>query len=235
MRRFFVKKEDIPVIRGEDAHHISKVLRLKAGNMLELLDGENNRYQARIEQVNKNEIICQIIKTEKIQFHPKVNITLAQCLPKQAKMDLIIQKATELGVHEIIPVASERSIAKADKQTRWQKIATQASQQSGRSYIPGINKLMKFKEIIKASANFDLALIPWELEQDKSLKSIIANQPNLPKKILVIIGPEGGFSHQEASAAKNSNIIPVSLGKNILRTETAGLAILAMLNYAFEQ
>ncbi len=235
MQRFFIKKEDIPVIRGEDAHHISKVLRLKTGDKIELLDGENNRYQAKIERVNKGEIICQIIKTEKIQSHPKIKITLAQCLPKHTKMDLIIQKATELGVHEIIPVASERSIAKADKQVRWQKIAKQASQQSGRSYVPNIQALMSFDEIIKLSYKFDLGLIPWELEQEKSLKAVIANLVLAPRNILVIIGPEGGFSHKEAAAAKNSNIIAVSLGKNILRTETAGLAILAMLNYAFEQ
>ena len=147
-------------------------------------------------------------------------------------MDFIVQKCTELGVSEIIPVVSERSVAKGEKSGRWQKIAKEAAEQSGRALIPKISALTDFKSLLKKKNEFDLALIPWELEKTNKLKAILQNSS--PKNIIILIGPEGGFSSQEIEQAKAAGFIPVSLGKRILRAETAGLAILSMIMYELD-
>jgi len=240
MHRIFVPKEQIPIITGSDIHQIKDVLRLKVGNEIELLDGSGKVYLAKIKSITNEKIITEIISTSQNTGENKIKVTLAQCLPKAKKMDLIIQKCTELGVHRIIPVLSERSIAKGEKLERWKKIAKEAAEQSGRSTMPEISNLTNFEDLLKLRKDYDLALIPWELEKEKSLKSLLTTQPPCPElcrganNLLIIIGPEGGFSAAEINLAKESGFTPVSLGKRILRTETAGMAILAMLSYEYD-
>ncbi|MFH1541776.1 MAG: RsmE family RNA methyltransferase [bacterium] len=231
MHRFFVPHDQIPVISGQDAHQIKNVLRLKPGSQLQLLDGSGRVYYAVIQNISSEKVFCEIVKTEQLTADKKVEITIAQCLPKAKKMDLIIQKCTELGVDRIIPTLSERSIAKGDKPERWQKIAKEAAEQSGRGTIPEIAPLTKFADILKIKA--DLKIIPWELETKTSLKKLL--KAHEPKSLICLIGPEGGFSHEEIKQAQAVGWQSVSLGQNILRTETAGLALLSMINYEFEQ
>ena len=207
MHRFFVEKDRIPNITGSDVHHIKDVLRMKVGDQLELLDGSGKIHISKILELKKDEIICKILSSRSEESEPKVKVTLAQCLPKAKKMDLIVQKCTELGVHKIIPALSERSIPKAEKQERWQKIAKVAAEQSGRSTIPEISPLTKFEEVLKTKDQFDLALIPWELEKENALKNILTTgRPEDRKtgRLLILIGPEGGFSRSEIELAKSA-------------------------------
>ncbi|MBN2057582.1 MAG: 16S rRNA (uracil(1498)-N(3))-methyltransferase [Candidatus Saganbacteria bacterium] len=253
MHRFFVSKEQIPEITGSDAHQIIHVLRLKPGAELKLLDGSGTAYQAKISSMSKDKVTCEITGSRAQNPEPRTQITIAQCLPKGRKMDLIVQKCTELGAARIIPVLSERTVAKGEKLDRWHKIAKEAAEQSGRATVPQIDPLTKFEGVLTISKDFDLCLIPWELEKELTLKKILGPrtcltgrqaqnlEPNTqnpePKNpsIMVIIGPEGGFSQAEVDQAKKNGFTPISLGQRILRTETAGLAILSMISYELEQ
>lgn len=235
MHRFFVPKDQIPIVTGSDAHQIKDVLRLKVGDKLELLDGTGKVYISKIVEIKQDKIICKILEHRSQNTEHKVQVTIAQCLPKAKKMDLIIQKCTELGVHKITPTLSERSIAKGEKLDRWKKIAKEAAEQSGRSTIPEIFTLTKFEDVLKLKKDYDLALIPWELEKEKTLKQILTTAlPSPCTTILILIGPEGGFSQKEIGLAKNAGFTSISLGQRILRTETAGMAIMAMLTYELE-
>ncbi|MEA3492807.1 MAG: RsmE family RNA methyltransferase [Candidatus Margulisiibacteriota bacterium] len=231
MHRFFVPQDQIPVITGSDAHQIKNVLRMKSGDKLELLDGSGEIYTVKISELKRDNIVCEIISERSETIEQKVSVTIAQCLPKTKKMDLIIQKCTELGVNKIIPTLSERSIAKGDKSDRWKKIAKEAAEQSGRATIPEIDPLTEFGDLLKLSKDYDLALIPWELEQETTLKHTLTT--TLPHYILILIGSEGGFSKSEIDLAVAAGFKPTTLGKNILRTETAGMSILSMINYQY--
>jgi len=246
MHRFFVQKDQLPYIVGEDVHHVRNVLRLQPGEKIELLDGQGKIYLVKIDTIHKEKITCKILAETESAAILKVKITLAQCLPKAKKMDWIIQKSSELGVWSIIPVISERTIAKGSKSERWQTIAKEAAQQCGLPFIPEIQPAQPFKTLLQSVKNYPLALLPWELEQSTSLKSIL-QATNLPiqqpsnstiqqfNNFLILIGPEGGFSATEVNQAKEAGFRPVSLGPRILRTETAGIAMLSMLNYEFNQ
>jgi 16S rRNA (uracil1498-N3)-methyltransferase len=228
MHRFFVAKDQIPVITGSDVHHIKAVLRMKVGDELEMLDGTGTVYSAKIAEIKKDKITCDITESRRLETGDRRPVTIAQCLPKAKKMDLIIQKCTELGADKIIPTLSERSISKSEKLERWKKIAKEAAEQSGRSSLPQIAPLTKFEDVLKMKAQFELALIPWELERKTTLKSSLVPRPS---SILILIGPEGGFSRNEVELARSAGFTPISLGSRILRTETAGMAILSMINY----
>lgn len=237
--RLFVPKEQLPVISGSDVHYLKNVLRLKPGDQLELFDGSGNIFEAQINRIEKNRIICKILSSHHKETEPKIKVALAQSLPKASKMDFIVQKCTELGADKIIPMLSERSIPKSAKPDRWRKLAKEAAEQCTRATIPEIANLQTFEEVLKSAKQYNLALIPWELEKDLSLKQslhslLLPLLPPLPH-ILILVGPEGGFSQKEIELAKQTGFIPVSLGPRILRTETAGLAILSMINYEYEQ
>ena len=166
-------------------------------------------------------------------MEPRIKITLAQALPKSSKMDDIVQKSTELGVFEIIPVTTERSIPKSDKSERWNKIAKESAEQSGRVHVPQIKNTVSFDELLKSCENYGLKLLPWECENSRSLKTELVNNKNA-SSVLILIGPEGGFSPKEAEKASLKGFKSVSLGKRILRTQTAGPATLAMILYEME-
>lgn len=239
MPRFFVEndniKENIITLYGDDAGHISRVLRSKPGDVLTVCDGTGNDYEAEITEISEDNIKLEIKKTTFTESEPTIKITLFQGLPKGEKMELIIQKCVELGVFSIIPVNTERCIVKLDakkekkKIERWQKISESAAKQSGRGIIPEIGNVISFSEALKKADEMDMAMIPYELEQDRGIKAFLDEYKKIEdKKTLgIFIGPEGGFSAEEIEKAVSSGVVPVTLGKRILRTETAGLTAVA--------
>lgn len=232
MHRFFTTPDQFPAITGADAHQIKDVLRMKIGERLELLTGDGRLHEARIIKLAKDRIDCEIIASRADESEPKIKLTLVQGLPKGRKMDLIVEKCVELGVHQIIPMLTERTVAKEAKLERWRKIAKEAAEQSKRAIIPEIKEAIKFNDVLKLKDQFSLALIPWELETDCSLKKFFTdNRITGYSDILIVIGPEGGFAEEEVTAAKKAGFVSVSLGPRILRTETAGLAALAAITY----
>ena len=245
MYRFFVEPSQIVdkriVITGSDVNHIKNVLRMKVGEEIAVSNGVDNReYRCGIEAYTDHEVICTLrfIKEDGVELPAR--IYLFQGLPKADKMEMVIQKAIELGVYEIVPVAAKRCVVKLDEKkaaakiNRWQGIAEAAAKQSKRGVIPAVHSVMSMPEAIEYARDMDFKLIPYELAEDmQHTKSIIeAIRPG--KSVAVFIGPEGGFEESEVQAALTAGIEPVTLGRRILRTETAGLTVLSWLMYQLE-
>jgi len=244
MPRFFIDKNDILdahiTICGEDAKHISKVLRMKAGDMITLCDGCGSDYEAKIEKSDKDSVSASIISQKKSESEPDIEITLFQALPKSGKMEYIIQKCTELGINKIIPCIMDRCVVKLNSEAdekkkveRWQAVAKAAAKQSGRGIIPQIGMPVSFRAAIEEMRTQDLAFVPYENESGTTLKNVLRNSEDVTSAAF-IIGPEGGFSEEEIALARKSGMESVSLGKRILRTETAAEVVLSMMNYEFE-
>lgn len=246
MHQFFVEPCQIQgnriVITGKDVNHIKNVLRMKPGEEISVSNGTDGKeYRCGIEALCEEEIICELrfIREEGIELPSR--IFLFQGLPKGDKMEMIIQKAVELGVYEIIPVATKRAVVRLDdrkagsKVTRWQGIAEAAAKQSRRGIIPQIQKVMSFGEAVKYSSRAAVRLIPYELSEkmEKTREIIEGLKPG--EDIAVFIGPEGGFAREEIEEALSWGIVPITLGKRILRTETAGMTVLSILMYHLEQ
>jgi len=240
MHRFYVQKEQIKdnavQISGSDVNHIKNVLRLGIGDKIEVFDSAQNVYEVELTNNSRELIRGNIISKQTSNIESAIKVTLAQCLPKGKKMDLIIRMATELGVYSVIPVISERSIPKIeDKEDKkiehWQKTAKEASEQSGRSVVPEVAPLTSFKELLKTAKDYSLAIMPWESEKKISLKNVLTGSlvNGLTGLLLLTIGPEGGFSQNEAEDAEKAGIKLVSIGKRILRCETAAIAALAQI------
>ena len=250
MYQFLVEPTQIQgdkvVITGKDVNHIKNVLRMKPGEEISVKNGsEDKEYRCGIEELGEEEIICELrfIKEEGVELPSK--IYLFQGLPKGDKMELILQKAVELGVYEVIPVASKRAVVKLDekkaksKAQRWQGIAQAAAKQSKRGIVPRIHEVMSFGEAAQYSRCAQVRLIPYELAEEKGqnmekTKGIIGSiKPG--EDVAVFIGPEGGFAREEIQEALGEGLVPITLGKRILRTETAGMAVLAILMYHLER
>lgn len=245
MYNFFVEPSQISenevVIVGNDVNHIKNVLRMRPGEELSVSNGVDNReYRCGIEEISEDRILCRLrfVKEDGMELPSKVY--LFQGLPKADKMELIIQKAVELGVYEIIPVSTKRAVVKLDekkaktKAARWQTIAEAAAKQSKRRVIPEVKNVMTMKQAVEYAETMDVKLIPYELadgmqETKKRIASLQAGQT-----IAVFIGPEGGFEESEIEAAVKAGICPITMGKRILRTETAGFTILAWIMYQLE-
>ena len=222
------------VITGQDAHHIIHVLRMKEGDEICVSSGTGLDYLCSVSSFSENEVTARIIEARKSTELP-VEIVLYQGLPKSDKMELIIQKCTELGVSRIVPVQTRRSIVKLDaassakKLERWRKIAQSASEQSQRSRIPQIDPVCTLQDALRDSTSLSAAIIPYEHEYGGSgLKSFLTSVSGL-SSAGIFIGPEGGFEEEEISQARSAGAIPVSLGSRILRTETAGLAVISAI------
>lgn len=247
MHCFYCEKNQVSeqesriTIAGSDVNHIKNVLRMKTGEQLMVCDGMGMQYTCEIAEFPEGEVLLSIQKAEKASTELPVRLKLYQGLPKKDKMELIIQKAVELGAVEIIPVMTKRCIVKleddkkeAKKLERWQAIAESAAKQSGRGIIPTVGKVLNYKEAIKQAAAEGMSLIPYEqAEGMKSLKEAAAEAPK-QQVVSVFIGPEGGFEEAEVEFARENGVIPVSLGKRILRTETAGFTALSILMYEIE-
>ncbi len=206
------------------------VLRMSEGDSVIVCDGEGNDYDAIITSVSKTEVVAEIKGKYVCDAEPCVDVILYQALPKQGKMEYIIQKNTELGVKCIVPVYTKRCVVKpSDKTERWSKVAESAAKQCGRGIIPDVLPAISFDEAVKQMKEYDLALMPYECEEEVSLKSVLKSAEY--KTVSVFIGPEGGFDLKEIEAARNAGIKTVTLGKRILRTETAASAVLPIIMY----
>jgi 16S rRNA (uracil1498-N3)-methyltransferase len=234
MTCLFLPPEDLDkqqiVIHGENARYLSSVLRMKPGELLTIFDGKGNRYICRINEIHKKEAVVEKIKEEAFSAEPPILLTLAQGIPKTDKMDFIIQKATELGVHKIIPLITKFSqIRHTAKTERWRKIAQSASQQSGREKIPLIDDPILFGDFLALYKDAD-GLIFSEEKRDRNLREILNRLKN-SGEITLIVGPEGGLSHEEVESSIEKGFTAVSLGPRILRTETAPIIALSIIQY----
>lgn len=267
MPRFFITGKYIVspgsiTITGEDVNHIKNVLRCKKGEILVLCDGNGIDFRVCIDSIEKGQVVTKILDASRNTREPPLETTLFQGIPKSDKMEYVIQKAVELGVKRIVPVITERTVFKANrneslekKKARWQRISLEAAKQCDRGIIPEIEEPVIFKEILKHFGGFEFVLVPYEEERQRTIKSFIEDinikaaetgRINIKsfegtesegterasiKRAGILIGPEGGFSEEEAGLAAKAGGVLVTLGPRILRTETAGLAVLAILMY----
>lgn len=245
MHKFFTEPQNITEtegkILGDDVKHIYKVLRLNEGEEVVLNNCEGVEYLGEIKSITKSEVIVSIIKKLDINNESSVKVHLFQGLPKGQKMDLIVQKGTELGVVEFIPTITARVDVKLKgefkKLDRLNRIALEASKQSKRSIVPQVNEVVEFDEAIRQLKEMDLVLIPYENAEDFGVKSLIKHLKNENKdlnsikNVGVLIGPEGGFEEEEINSLKEEGFYIVTLGNRILRTETAGFTATALIQY----
>ena len=242
MPKFFIKSENLKEneeiwITGKDVNHIKNVLRKKQDDLLNVCNSDTSQnYEVKILKLFDDRIICKIISNKVSNSESELNLTIYQGLPKADKMELIIQKCTELGVKEIVPTIMKRSVVKLkekdkeNKINRWQKISEVAAKQSGRDFIPKINNIINFNQI--DYQKYDRVLVLYENEDKLSIKQVINELKN--EKILnlaIVIGPEGGFDEKEIQDLSKPNISIVTLGKRILRTETVALVVSGILMY----
>ncbi|MDP3789515.1 MAG: 16S rRNA (uracil(1498)-N(3))-methyltransferase [Candidatus Omnitrophota bacterium] len=242
MSRFYVSPESVKGkkihIGKEESHHIIDVMRLAEGDDVTVFDGTGKEYSGKIESVKNKNVVINVSQVGTGAGKRPVEISLAQALPKKDKMDYIVQKATELGVREIIPVETERTIVRAPKDRvahkteRWCKIAVEAAKQCGRSDLPDIKEPRRFNALVEDFRRYDGVIMPCLTDRTIPLKNAI-NKLKDAKKILLMIGPEGDFTPAEITRAEESGALLVSLGGLVLRSDTAAVATLAMLNYAY--
>lgn len=245
MYRFYVEENQIGneviKITGSDVNHIKNVLRMKEEEEIIICNGQGKDFYCIIEAVSNSEIVARIKDSYEADTELNTKLYLFQGLPKKDKMELIIQKAVELGVYEVIPVVTKRTIVKLDdkkemkKLERWQTIATSAAKQSNRGIIPKVVASMSYKEALAYAKTLDCNLIPYEKAKGINKTKEIIKVAKNNKSIGIFIGPEGGFEETEIEAAMDINIKPITLGKRILRTETAGLTILSLLMFEIEE
>lgn len=240
MHRFYVNDDQIHenkiTLTGSDVNHIKNVLRMRPGERIIICNGQGKDCYCIIDKVSDGEVVANISSIKDTDTELPVRITLFQGLPKQDKMELIIQKAVELGVYEIVPVSMARCVVKTTdkkkeekKLIRWQSIAESAAKQSHRGLIPRVLPPMSYKEAINYGRGMDLSLLAYENENGMKATKEAMDRLKTIKSASIFIGPEGGFDPMEIDLAKQHNILPVSLGRRILRTETAGLALLSMM------
>ncbi len=246
MYQFFVEPNQINdkrvVITGSDVNHIRNVLRMKPGEEIAVSNGTDGReYRCGIVEIGEEQVICELrfIKEDGLELSSRVH--LFQGLPKADKMELIIQKAVELGVYEVIPVETKRAVVKLDakkarqKMERWQAIAEAAAKQSKRRIIPRVSEPVTFARALELAGGMEVKMIPYELADGmERTKQMISSLPE-DADIAVFIGPEGGFEESEIKAAADAGVVPITLGKRILRTETAGLTVMAWIMYQLEK
>jgi len=244
MYHFFAKHENIfenyVLIDGEDVNHMKNVLRMKENDKILISSGDNIDYHCYISKIENDRIIANIELIDEEGKELPSKIYLFQGLPKADKMELIIQKAVELGAFEIIPVAMKRCIVKLDnkkedtKLKRWNGISESAAKQSKRSIIPNVSNVMTYKEAIEYAKKLDIVLLPYECAEGMSETKRIISSIEPGHSIGIFIGPEGGFDMSELDIAMKSDFKVITLGKRILRTETAGLMILSVLMFELE-
>lgn len=245
MQRFFVTPdqvgEDKIRIQGSDVNHMKNVLRMRPGEEVVVSDGNNRQYRCRVEDYPDGEAVLAILEAGLVDTELPSRIYLFQGLPKQEKMELIVQKAVELGVCQVIPVQTRRCVVKLDakkaakKVQRWQQIAESAAKQAGRGYIPAVSEVMTFQEALAFSEALDIRLLPYELADGMEGTRKILDGIRPGQSVGIFIGPEGGFEKEEVSRAVEAGAMPITLGKRILRTETAGIAVLSILMYRLEK
>ena len=238
MSRFYVPSECVSggkiTVRGDELHHARDVMRLASGDAIVVFDGTGKEYHGVILKVDKGQMAVEIKKTVERKIEG-CRLILVQALPKSDKMDIIIEKATELGVGRIIPVTTERTVIRPDakkessKAERWRKIALVAAKQCGRTTIPEVMPITGFEDSLKSVNDAEIKIIPCLSEDTKPLKEVLVGRK--AGSAAVFIGPEGDFTGKEIDAARNTGAVPVSLGLEILRSETAAICALSVMNY----
>lgn len=227
-------------IEGTDVNHIKNVLRMKIGEKVQISDQSGKNYSCELEAFEAEKVRFQILEERESENELPSRIYLFQGLPKSDKMEWIVQKAVELGVYEVIPVATHRAVVKLDEKkavkkiARWNAIAEGAAKQSGRDVIPCVKKVMSLENALSYAASLDLILMPYEDAEGMEKTRRVIGQIKPGQSIGIFIGPEGGFEETEVQKAQKSGAVPVTLGKRILRTETAGLTVLSILMYHLE-
>lgn len=246
MYHFFVSPDQIGEreirIEGSDVNHIRNVLRMTIGEQISVSDGQQGKeYRCEITLLEEDCVTAKIMWAQEADTELPSKIYLFQGLPKSDKMELIIQKAVELGVYEVIPVATRRAVVKLDKKKeeskrkRWNAISESAAKQSKRTIIPEVTSVMTFAEALKYAADLDVKLIPYELAEGMEETRRIISKIKPGNSVAVFIGPEGGFDESEIALAEDAGVKPITLGKRILRTETAGMTVLSVLMFQMEQ
>ncbi|HUW63338.1 MAG TPA: 16S rRNA (uracil(1498)-N(3))-methyltransferase [Spirochaetia bacterium] len=235
MAHFFVAPHDLDetggtaVVTGPDAFHIIKVLRLFPGAQITLADGSGRIYAAQIAGLSRDAVDCRLLGPAGREEMP-LKTTLVQGIPKGDKMDLVVQKAVEIGVSRIVPLLSLRTVARPQgeqKLLRWRRIALEAAKQSRRGVVPEVDHPRTMEEVLDLLKPDGVALVPWEQESGEGLGEVLAGEP--PGEVFILIGPEGGFAAAEVALAQSRGVRPVSLGRRILRSETAGIVTLALV------
>lgn len=244
MQQFFAEpswiRENKIYMQGSDVNHIRNVLRMKPGEDVRVNDGRGKTYLCCISSYEEQTAVLDILKELDSDTELPSRIILFQGLPKGDKMEWIVQKAVELGAYSIVPFAAKRSVVKLDekkaakKQARWQLIAKGAAEQSGRGIIPEVSTVRTFAEALGMAGELDVVLIPYELEEGMKETVRILEEIAPGQSVGIFIGPEGGFEEEEVERAKAAGAHAVTLGKRILRTETAGLTALSILMYHLE-
>jgi 16S rRNA (uracil1498-N3)-methyltransferase len=247
LRKFFVESKQINdnqiIINGEDVNHIKNVLRLSVGEKIKICDKDlSKNYISQIEEITNQDIKCSILEEVDGEAEGNVELHIYQGLPKADKMELILQKGTELGVTKFIPVSLKRCIVKLDgkdavkKIDRWQKITEVASKQSGRDRVPQVANIETINDICNSIKDFDLVMLAYELEEENYIKTELLKIKGTKEnyKIAIVIGPEGGIDESEAIKLRDAGAKVVSLGKRILRTETVALQVSSIVMYELE-
>lgn len=244
MHRFFIEHSQIQekrlYVEGADVNHIKNVLRMKHGDQVMISDGEGMQYLCTLEAFESGLVWFEIVDAWKENRELPSKLYLFQGLPKSDKMELIIQKAVELGVYEIVPTATRRAVVKLDKKKeeskrkRWQGIAESAAKQSKRNLIPQVTQVMSFREAVEYAAGLDVKLVPYELAEGMDAARQVIGSIKPGQSVAVFIGPEGGFAPEEIDYAVEHGFRPITLGRRILRTETAGMTVLSILMYHLE-
>ena len=245
MTRFFIDPNQIRGadvdLASDDAHHLRTVLKSKPGDVIAVLDGRGVEYTVSLTEVGKSHARGRITKSIPLDTECRTRITVAQALPKMAdKMEQVLQRGTEAGAAAYWAYESARSLdhltgeRQAKRIVRWSQIIKTAAEQSHRALLPSLRIDGAFADVAQAAGNFDLALFAYEGEARATLKSALESRTQAPMNVLIVIGPEGGFTDQEVATARKNGLVSVSLGKRILRTETAALVMLSQIVYALE-
>ncbi|MCM3784496.1 16S rRNA (uracil(1498)-N(3))-methyltransferase [Neobacillus mesonae] len=250
MQRYFIEQDQLDeqtaVIDGDDARHITKVMRGKPGDKLIVSDGVNREALVKITNIEASQVQAEIIEWLPMDHEPRVSVTIAQSLPKGDKMELVIQKCTEIGAVGFIPFLSERTIVQYDAKKegkrleRWRKIAKEAAEQSHRNRIPEVQTSKSWKELLASFQDYDLVCYCYEKEDGLQLRDVVKPfaaglSKDKAASVLVVVGPEGGFTTGEVQAAETAGAKSVGLGKRILRAETAGMAALTCILYETDE
>ncbi len=243
MRYFFIEQSEIQnktvEITGSDAVHINTVLRLQAGNMIGLFDGKGFTYEARITCVSSGQVSASIVKTYLSTAESPIYITVAQAYLQDKKMDGLLRQLTEIGISEWIPFVAKRSIARPGKEKRsarsqrWRRIVKESIKQCKRGRIPEIGAVISFGELLNIEKQYDLKVIFWENETGAMDAGFVGTENSRPRRIFLIMGPEGGFTLEEIEQARTNGFITASLGPRILRADTATIAACTLLQYLF--
>jgi 16S rRNA (uracil1498-N3)-methyltransferase len=242
--RFFVEGVhavgDLVAFAADDARKLATVLRKRSGDRVQVVDSGGVAFGATLDVSNRDGRDARVRATlderlDRGDVETTLRVTIAQAVPKGQKMDLVVEKATELGAHAIVPVRSARVIGhdtSAGKVERWRRIAKSAAQQSGRVRVPGVADVHDWDALLATFARYDRVYVPWELAEPAPLRAVFERDLDGASSVLVVIGPEGGFAADEVERARDAGAKAISLGRRILRTETAALVVLAALLYA---